>query len=610
MSTPETGLPAELRLASNGPSNLEPLAHAPTPGVSSGVTRVPTAPTHPDPEPAALALLVQRMANELFNAPLGVPDPASSEALAPSPTPASSEPPSPSYPEAALGGASPDSAAPTIVSHPVQTEPRFDVLLGARAADVHTQDSFRIPFVDDVQPASKVPTDSRVPAHDEPLRSAAPSPGNTPKNQANRTAVAYEVEPVLALELPQERAGFDAHALRKEFPILDERVHGKRLVWLDNAATTQKPRAVIERLKHFYEHENSNIHRAAHALAARATDAYEAARESVRRFLNAPSTENIVFLRGTTEGINFIAQSWGRKHVGPGDEVIVSHLEHHANIVPWQLLCQEKGAKLRVIPVDDRGQIILSEYERLLGPRTKLVAVTQVSNALGTVTPSKAIVDAAHRHGVPVMLDGAQSVSHMRVDVQALDCDFLVFSGHKVFGPTGIGAVYAKKAMLDAMPPWQGGGNMIADVTFERTVFQPPPARFEAGTGNIADAVGLGAALDWLTRVGLENVSVHEHALLEYGTHKLAEIPGLHIVGTAAEKAGVISFTLAGHDSHAVSTFLDREGIAVRGGHHCAQPILRRFGLESTVRASLAPYNTFEDLDALHGALCELQRSR
>jgi cysteine desulfurase/selenocysteine lyase len=593
------------------------------------MTRVPTAPTLPDPEPAALTLLVQRMANELFASPPAIEAPESPEPLAAAAP--GSAPPAPSGPSASaasphaptsppspqpIGGA-PSASAPAApgahAAHPFLAEPRFDGLLGhgtPHASLDHTPDAFRIPFVDEVPGATDAPRDPGLPAFGELPAKPNPALARNANHQGTAYTPAYEVEPLLTLELPQESRGFDANALRKEFPILEERVHGKRLVWLDNAATTQKPKTVIDRLSQFYAHENSNIHRAAHALAARATDAYEAARESVRRFVNAPSTENVVFVRGTTEAINLVAQSWGRKNVGAGDEIIVSHLEHHANIVPWQLLCQEKGAKLRVIPVDDRGQLILSEYERLLGPRTKLVAVTQVSNALGSVTPSKALVDAAHRHGVPVLLDAAQSVSHMRVDVQALDCDFLVFSGHKVFGPTGIGAVVAKKAILDAMPPWQGGGNMIADVTFERTVFQPPPARFEAGTGNIADAVGLGAALDWLTRVGIENVAAHEHALLEYGTHKLLEIPGLRIIGTAAEKAGVLSFTIAGHDTHAISTFLDREGIAVRGGHHCAQPILRRFGLESTVRASLAPYNTFEDLDALHAALCKLQGTR
>lgn len=403
---------------------------------------------------------------------------------------------------------------------------------------------------------------------------------------------------------------FDAHALKREFPILAERVHGRELVWLDNAATTQKPRVVIERIKSFYERENSNIHRAAHALAARATDAYESARETVRRFLNASSVRDVVFVRGATEGINLVAQSWGRRNVQAGDEIVVTHLEHHANIVPWQMLCAEKGARLRVAPVDDRGQVILDEYEKLLNDKTRLVALPQVSNALGTVTPAHAMIDMAHRHGARVLLDGAQSVSHLRVDVQALGCDFFVFSGHKVFAPTGIGAVVAPAALLDETPPWQGGGNMIQDVTFERTVYQPAPARFEAGTGNIADAVGLGAALDWLSRVGLENVERHEHELLVYGTERLLSVPGLHLIGTAAEKAGVLSFVIDGHDTQTLAKALDQEGIAVRGGHHCAQPILRRFGLESTVRASLAPYNTLEDLDALVAALCKIVGAR
>jgi len=411
------------------------------------------------------------------------------------------------------------------------------------------------------------------------------------------------VRPLVDTGIAPQRGAFDAHALKTEFPILRERVHGKPLVWLDNAATTQKPQAVIDRLSRFYAHENSNIHRAAHTLAARATDAYEAARESVRRFVNAPSVRDVIFVRGTTEGINLVAQSWGRRHIEAGDEIVLTWLEHHANIVPWQLLAREKGARLRVAPVDDDGQIILEEYERLLGPRTKLVSLTQVSNALGTVTPAAQMIELARRRGIKVLLDGAQSVSHLRVDLQALRPDFFVFSGHKVFGPTGIGVVVADAAMMDETPPWQGGGNMIKDVTFERTLFQPSPARFEAGTGNIADAVGLGAALDWVGRVGIENIGRHEHELLAYGTERLLQIPGLRIVGTAAEKAGVLSFVIAGHETQAISAALDKEGIAVRGGHHCAQPILRRFGLESTVRASLAPYNTFEDLDALEAAL-------
>ena len=399
-------------------------------------------------------------------------------------------------------------------------------------------------------------------------------------------------------------------SIRAQFPILREQVHGRPLIWLDNAATTQKPRAVIERLSYFYEHENSNIHRAAHALAARATDAYEAAREKVRRFLNASSTEEIVFVRGTTEAINLVAQSWGRRNIEAGDEIVISWLEHHANIVPWQQLAAEKGARLRVAPVDDDGQIILEEYEKLFNSRTRIAAFTQVSNALGTVAPTREMIAIAHRHGAVALVDGAQSVSHMRSDVQALDADFFVFSGHKVFGPTGIGVVYGKKALLDAMPPWQGGGNMIADVTFEKTLYQPAPAKFEAGTGNIADAVGLGAALDYVSSIGIDNINRYEHELIAYATRGLQTVPGLTIVGKAKEKAGVISFVLDGFRTEDVGKALDQEGIAVRSGHHCAQPILRRFGVESTVRPSLAFYNTCEDIDALVAALWNLKSGR
>jgi cysteine desulfurase/selenocysteine lyase len=435
------------------------------------------------------------------------------------------------------------------------------------------------------------------------------------KAEIPTTFGAYEIAPASdasarSLARTSPDGPLDAHVLKREFPILDQKVHGKPLVWLDNAATTQKPQTVIDRISYFYENENSNIHRAAHTLAARATDAYEKARESVRRFINAPSVRDIVFVRGATEGINLVAQSWGRRHVSAGDEIVISWLEHHANIVPWQMLCAEKGARLRVAPVDDRGQIILEEYEKLLGPKTRLVSITQVSNALGTITPAKQMVEMAHRHGAKVLVDGAQAVSHMRVDVQALDCDFYVFSGHKVFAPTGIGAVYAPSALLDETPPWQGGGNMIQDVTFEKTIYQPAPNRFEAGTGNIADAVGLGAALDWLTRVGIEKVDAHEHELLVYGTERLATVPGLTMIGTAAAKAGVLSFILAGQKTEEVGGMLDKEGIAVRSGHHCAQPILRRFRVEATVRASLAPYNTREDLDALVAALHRIQAGR
>lgn len=409
---------------------------------------------------------------------------------------------------------------------------------------------------------------------------------------------------------PQATGSFDVNAVRRDFPILQERVNGKPLVWFDNAATTQKPRQVIERISHFYEHENSNIHRAAHELAARATDAYEGARSTVRRFLGARSEEEIIFVRGATEGINLIANTFGRKFIGAGDEIIVSHLEHHANIVPWQQLAAEVGAKIRVIPVDDTGQIILEEYARLLCPRTRLVSVTQVSNALGTVTPVAEIIALAHAAGARVVVDGAQSVSHLRVNVQALDADFLVFSGHKIFGPTGIGVVYGKRDLLEQLPPWQGGGNMIADVTFEKTLYQGPPARFEAGTGNIADAVGLGAALQYVERLGLENIQRYEHDLLVYATRGLSAIPGLRLIGTAAHKASVLSFVLDGYRTEEVGAALNREGIAVRSGHHCAQPILRRFGVEATVRPSLAFYNTLAEVDLLVDTVQRLARRR
>lgn len=404
--------------------------------------------------------------------------------------------------------------------------------------------------------------------------------------------------------------GFDVNAVRRDFPILAERVNGKPLIWLDNAATTQKPQVVIDRLAHFYQHENSNIHRAAHELAARATDAYEGARSTVARFLGAASPEEIIFVRGATEGINLVAKSWGAKHIGAGDEIIVSQLEHHANIVPWQQLAADRGAKLRVIPVDDTGQVLLDEYRKLLNPRTKLVAVTQVSNALGTITPIHEIVALAKAAGVRTLVDGAQSVSHLRVNVQALGADFFVFSGHKVFAPTGIGVVYGRREVLEDTPPWQGGGNMIADVTFERTVFQPPPARFEAGTGNIADAVGLGAALDYLQNLGLENVAKYEHDLLDYATHHLSSIPGLRLIGTALQKTSVLSFVLPGYQTEEIGRALNEEGIAVRSGHHCAQPILRRFGLEATVRPSLAFYNTCGEIDHLVAVVRQLARRR
>jgi cysteine desulfurase / selenocysteine lyase len=444
-----------------------------------------------------------------------------------------------------------------------------------------------------------------------PGLSAAPAPPPPALDQPPVAAPEFLV--LRADQVPDlkgARRPFDAHSVKRDFPILQTKVHGRPLIWLDNGATTQKPRSVIDRLQYFYENENSNIHRGAHTLAAKATDAYEGARDKVRRFIGAGSPEEIVFVRGATEGINLVAQSWGRRYVKEGDEIVVTWLEHHANIVPWQQLAAESGARLRVAPVDDNGDVRLDEYEKLLGPRTRIVALTHVSNALGTITPAREMTAIAHRHGARVLIDGAQSICHMPIDVQALDCDFFVFSGHKMFAPTGIGAVYGKPEVLAATPPWQGGGNMIADVTFEKTVYQAPPNKFEAGTGNIADAVGLGAAIDYLESIGMATIAGHEHDLLVYAQGLLREVPGLKLIGAPREQAAVISFVLDGCRSGDVGQALDREGIAVRAGHHCAQPILRRFGLESSVRASLALYNTKDDVDALAGALHRIASQR
>lgn len=427
---------------------------------------------------------------------------------------------------------------------------------------------------------------------DEP----APIPDVDTGTDVPTTSVPTTSDPIRTSTTGDRR--LDVDSVRADFPILSETVNGRPLIWFDNAATTQKPRAVIDRLTYFYEHENSNIHRAAHELAARATDAYEDAREVVQHFLNAARPEEIVFVRGTTEAINLVAQSWGRKHLGEGDEIVITHLEHHANIVPWQLVSQQTGAVIKVAPVDDRGNLLIDELERLVGPRTKLVAATQVSNALGTVTPAKQIVEIGHRYGARVLIDGAQSIPHMPIDVQDLAADFFVFSGHKIVGPTGIGVVYGTSDALADTPPWQGGGNMIADVTLERALYQGPPNKFEAGTGNIADAVGLGAALRYVSDLGIERIAQYEHHLLEYATPRLAEIPGVRIVGTADHKASVLSFVLAGHEPLEVGKALNSDGIAVRAGHHCAQPILRRLGLEQTVRPSFAFYNTTDEIDA------------
>jgi len=391
----------------------------------------------------------------------------------------------------------------------------------------------------------------------------------------------------------------DVASVRRDFPALHQTVNGRQLIWLDNAATTHKPQAVIDATSQFYSRDNSNIHRAAHALAVRATDLFEGAREKVRKFLGAESAKEIVFVRGTTEGINMVAQSYGRKNVGAGDEIILTEMEHHANIVPWQLLAEQTDAVIRVIPINDRGELILEEYAKWLGPRTKFVAVTHVSNALGTISPVEEIIALAHARGVPVLLDGAQSAPHLPVNVTALDVDFFLFSAHKVFGPTGIGALYGKAPLLEAMPPWQGGGHMIKEVRFEKTTYQNAPEKFEAGTPDIAGAVGLGAAIDYVTKVGIPAIAAYEHSLLQYATEALSTVPGLRPIGTASNKASVLSFVIPSVSNESIARHLDQNGIAVRAGHHCAQPAHRRFGLESSVRPSLAFYNTREEVDAL-----------
>jgi cysteine desulfurase/selenocysteine lyase len=398
-------------------------------------------------------------------------------------------------------------------------------------------------------------------------------------------------------------APFDVDKIREDFPVLKQRIHGKPLVYLDSAATAQKPLAVIEAIRKFYEVDCANIHRGVHELSQRSTAAYEETRSKAKRFLNARAKNELIFVRGTTEGINLVASSWGRKNVKEGDEIVISALEHHSNIVPWQMLCEEKGAKLRVIPMDDRGELLLEEYEKLLGPRTRMVAVGHVSNALGSVNPVRQIVEMAHRAGALALIDGAQAAPHLKIDVQALDADFYAFSGHKVFGPTGIGILYGKARLLNAMPPYQGGGDMIKTVTFEKTTYADLPYKFEAGTPSIAGGIGLGAAFDYVTRIGLDKIAAYEHELLVYGTEALSRIPGLRLIGTAREKAAVLSFVIDGIHPHDIGTVLDRQGIAVRTGHHCAQPVMDRFGVPATTRASLAFYNTVAEIDALAAGL-------
>jgi len=398
-------------------------------------------------------------------------------------------------------------------------------------------------------------------------------------------------------------AGFDVETIRKDFPVLQQHIHGKPLVYLDSAATAQKPTVVVDAIRHFHEVDCANIHRGVHELSQRSTAAYEETRAKARNFLNSNTTNELIFVKGTTEGINLVASSWGRKNVKVGDEVIISAMEHHSNIVPWQMLCEEMGARLRVIPMNDRGELILEEYQKLLNPRTRMVAFTHVSNALGTINPVKEMVVMAHKAGAITLIDGAQAAPHIHVDVQDLDADFYTMSGHKVVGPTGIGILYGKAALLNAMPPYQGGGDMIKTVTFAKTTYADLPYKFEAGTPNIAGGIGLGAAFDYVNRIGLDKIAAYEHELLVYGTEALSSIPGLRIIGTAREKAAVLSFVMEGIHPHDIGTVLDRQGIAVRTGHHCAQPVMDWFHVAATTRASLAFYNTTAEIDALAAGL-------
>ncbi len=413
------------------------------------------------------------------------------------------------------------------------------------------------------------------------------------------TSVAKSLEQSRPLPGQAPDGRLDVEKIRADFPILHRTVHDKPLVYLDNAATSQKPQAVIDAVSRYYEQENANIHRGVHYLSERATEDYEAARKAVQAFLNAEHAHEIIFVRGTTEAINLVAQTFGRVNVGAGDEVLITGMEHHSNIVPWQMLCEEKGAKLRVAPINDNGELLLDEYAKLLGPRTKLVAVTHVSNALGSVNPVREMVELAHARNIPVLLDGAQAIPHTRVDVRALDCDFYAFSAHKLYGPTGIGVLYGKSTLLDAMPPYQGGGDMISSVTFEKTIYNKLPYKFEAGTPDVAGVIGLGAAIKYVNGIGLEKIAAHEHDLLAYATQEVSAIPGIRLIGTAIDKAAVLSFIFDGVHPHDVGTILDQEGIAIRTGHHCAQPVMQRFNIPATARASFAFYNTKQEVDAL-----------
>ena len=396
---------------------------------------------------------------------------------------------------------------------------------------------------------------------------------------------------------------YDVNRIREDFPILKKMVHGKNLVYLDNAATTQKPNYVIDKVNKYYTTMNANIHRGVHALSQEATEAFEGARIQIKQFINALGKNQIIFTRGTTEAINLVASSYGRANIKEGDEIIISHMEHHSNIVPWQLLCKEKNAKLRVIPINDNGELILEEFERMVNKRTKFISIVYVSNSLGTINPVKDIINYAHQFNIPVLVDAAQAVNHIKVDVQDLDCDFLAFSGHKIYGPTGIGVLYGKVELLDAMPPYMGGGDMISKVTFEETTYNELPHKFEAGTPDIAGAIGLGAAIEYVTKIGIDNIKDHENSLLEYATQQIAQVPGLRIIGTAKEKTSVLSFVFENIHPHDIGTFLDFEGVAIRTGHHCTQPLMQRYNIPATSRASFGMYNTKEEVDVLVNGL-------
>ncbi|OBJ01745.1 family 2A encapsulin nanocompartment cargo protein cysteine desulfurase [Mycobacterium sp. 1465703.0] len=570
-----------------------PAPTSPEPAESLPQT-VPVAPRGSAPDTTAATSAAQTAAGTADLYPSSVPGLSVSDIYLPAPTSAEPEPPPQTVPVAPRGGA-PDTttaaAAPwaggdlSAFAVPAGIVPTVPGVLAGTAPPVPAGSRGSAP--------SWLPDAPSV--TDLGWSDAPASVSNAPAGHEQDYYFLTKAAPVP--QFPDEHQVFDVNAVRADFPILKEVVNGKPLIWFDNAATTQKPQVVIDRLAHFYAHENSNIHRAAHELAARATDAYEEARDTVAEFIGAPSSDNIVFVRGTTEAINLVAHAWGGKHLQPGDEIVITHLEHHANIVPWQLISQKTGAILKVAPIDDAGNLLLHEFEELLGPRTKLVAASQVSNALGTVVPVDKIVELGHRYGAKVLIDGAQSIQHIPINVAELAADFFVFSGHKIYGPTGIGALYGTEEALTETPPWQGGGHMIADVTLERSLYQGPPTKFEAGTGNIADAVGLTEALRYVQRLGVDRIAAYEHALLEYATPRLADIPGVRLVGTAEEKASVLSFVLAGHEPLEVGKALNAEGIAVRAGHHCAQPALRRLGLEATVRPSFAFYNTFEEID-------------